>query len=64
MADATGDQSGVAVHDCRETIAVAIRQVSVGTLTVASPWKSGTDTALVFRDVTVRFDLLGAVIVI
>ena len=64
MADAAGDQRGVTVHDCTETSVVAIRQVSVGTLTVAYPWKSGANTALVFRDVTVRFDLLGAVIVI
>ena len=71
MADAADDQRGVAVYDCTETSTVAIRKVSVGTLTVAicdkhltSAWKSGRDTALVFRDVTVRFDLLGAVIVI
>ena len=35
MADAAGDQRGVAVHDCTETSTVAIRKVSVGTLTVA-----------------------------
>ena len=35
MADAAGDQRGVAVHDCTETRTVVIRKVSVGTLTVA-----------------------------
>ena len=34
MADAASDQRGVAVHDCTETSIVAIREVSVGTLTV------------------------------
>ena len=35
VADAAGDQRGVAVHDCVETSTVAIRKVSVRTLTVA-----------------------------
>ena len=35
VADAAGDQRGVAVHDYTETSTVAIRKVSVGTLTVA-----------------------------
>ena len=35
LADVAGDQRGVAVHDCMETSTVAIRKVSVGTLTLA-----------------------------
>ena len=35
MADAAGDQRGVAVHDCTETSTAAIHKVSIRTLTVA-----------------------------